>query len=168
MLWLAEAVVSPCWASSFWQSPQKEPKGLAPPSGSRCARLDSLRSPCGPAFGCYFASLRFFVPSLLQGLAAKGHPWPIAALGSGILLRSTSCIHAIVAASMPLNPLRNDYARPADGAFVLARVDGFGGAASWLLLCRMGEAGRYPCGWVIAWLMGIAALNPSYGCPPNL
>jgi len=35
-------------------------------------------------------------PSLLQGPAAKGHPWPIAAL----------------AASMPLNPLRNDSARP--------------------------------------------------------
>src|SRR3990167_11110532 len=35
-------------------------------------------------------------PSLLQGPAAKGHPWPIAAL----------------AASMPLNPLRNDSTRP--------------------------------------------------------
>jgi len=41
------------------------------------------------------------VPSLLQGPAAKGHPWPIAAL----------------AASMPLNPLRNDSTRPPDGAF---------------------------------------------------
>jgi len=40
-------------------------------------------------------------PSLLQGHAAKGHPWPIVAL----------------AASMPLNPLRNDSTRPSDGAF---------------------------------------------------
>ncbi|MNG36732.1 hypothetical protein D3C84_1238620 [compost metagenome] len=38
-------------------------------------------------------------PSLLQGPAAKGHPWPIAAL----------------AASMPLNPLRNDSTQPPDG-----------------------------------------------------
>ena len=35
-------------------------------------------------------------PSLLQGPAAKGHPWPIAAF----------------AASMSLNPLRNDSTRP--------------------------------------------------------
>ena len=40
-------------------------------------------------------------PSLLQGHAAKGHPWPIASL----------------AASMPLNPLHNDSTRPPDGAF---------------------------------------------------
>jgi len=39
-------------------------------------------------------------PSLFQGPAAKGHPWPIAAL----------------AASMPLNPLHNDSTRPPDGA----------------------------------------------------
>jgi hypothetical protein len=89
-------------------------------------------------------------PSLLQGPAAKGRPWPIAAL----------------AASRPLNPLRNDSARPADGAFVLARADWFDGVASWLLICRMGGAGRYPCGWVMAWLMGIAALNPSYDYKP--
>ena len=38
-------------------------------------------------------------PSLLQGPAAKGHPWPIASL----------------AASMPLNPLRNDSVRPPEG-----------------------------------------------------
>ena len=41
------------------------------------------------------------IPSLLQGPAAKGHPWPTAAL----------------AASMPLNPFHNDSTRPADGAF---------------------------------------------------
>ena len=38
-------------------------------------------------------------PSSLQGRAAKGHPWPIASL----------------AASMPLNPLRNDSVRPPEG-----------------------------------------------------
>ena len=43
-------------------------------------------------------------PSSLRGHAAKGHPWPIAAL----------------AASMPLNPLRNDSARPAEGAIYVA------------------------------------------------
>lgn len=30
---LLESLVSPCWVSSFWQSPQKEPKSLAPASG---------------------------------------------------------------------------------------------------------------------------------------
>ncbi|TWC40105.1 hypothetical protein FBY03_10347 [Pseudomonas sp. SJZ079] len=64
-------------ASPFWQSPQKEPKGLAPPYGP-------------PAAGS-------LTPSLLRGPAAKGHPWPITAL----------------AASMPLNPLHNDCVRPA-------------------------------------------------------
>jgi len=48
-------------------------------------------------------SLRYvpgsFAPSLLQGHAAKGHPWPIAAL----------------AASLPLNPFHTDSAHPADG-----------------------------------------------------
>ena len=39
------------------------------------------------------------VPSLLQGHAAKGHPWPIAAL----------------AASMPLNPFHGDSTRPPEG-----------------------------------------------------
>ena len=42
MAGLFQALVSPCWASPFWQSPQKEPKGLAPASGSRCARLPSF------------------------------------------------------------------------------------------------------------------------------
>ena len=66
-----------------------------------CASLRvrySLRSPFGPAFGCYFATLRF-APSPFQGHAAKGHPWPIASL----------------AASMPLNPFRNDSVRPPEG-----------------------------------------------------
>jgi len=68
---------------------------------ARLRRVDSLRSPFGPAFGCYSASLRSLAPSLFLGHAAKGHPWPIAAL----------------AASMPLNPLHNDSTRPPDGAF---------------------------------------------------
>ena len=55
-------------------------------------------------------------PSLFQGHAAKGHPWPIAALGFGILRRSTSYIHVVVAAFMPLNPLHNDSVRPPEGA----------------------------------------------------
>ncbi len=40
-----------------------------------------------------------FAPSALQGHAAKGHPWPIAAL----------------AASMPLNPLHTGSTLPSDG-----------------------------------------------------
>jgi len=47
-------------------------------------------------------ALRFapgsFAPSLFQGHAAKGHPWPIAAL----------------AASMPLNPFHDDSTHPPD------------------------------------------------------
>ena len=75
-----ETSVPPCWAGSFWHSPQKEPKGLAPGIRPRLRR-DSL------------------TPSSLQGLAAKGHPWPIASF----------------AASMPLNPFRNDSVRPPEG-----------------------------------------------------
>ena len=56
-----------------------------------------------------------FAPSAFQGHAAKGRPWPIAALGFGILRRSTSCIHAVVAASLPLNPFHTDSAHPSDG-----------------------------------------------------
>ena len=48
-------------------------------------------------------SLRYvpgtFAPSAFQGRAAKGHPWPIAAL----------------AASLPLNPFHTDSAHPPDG-----------------------------------------------------
>ena len=47
--------------------------------------LDSLRSPFGPACGCYFASLRLLVQ---RKLGKETHP--------GILRRSTSCIHAVV------------------------------------------------------------------------
>jgi hypothetical protein len=52
----------------------------------------------------------------LGGPPTKGHPWLIAALGFGILRRSTSYIHVVVAASMPLNPLHNDSVRPSEGA----------------------------------------------------
>ena len=71
------ALVSPSRASPFWQTPQKEPKGLCP-----CIRV--------------WLRQTSLTPSSLQGPAAKGHPWPIAAL----------------ATSMSLNPLRNDCARP--------------------------------------------------------
>lgn len=55
-------------------------------------------------------------PSLLRwpdlgGPPTKGHPWPIAALG----------------ASMPLNPLHNDYVRPTEGGdweCLVARSEG--------------------------------------------
>src|SRR5690606_15091516 len=75
-----EALVPPCWAGSFWQSPQKEPKGLAPDIRPRLRR----------------GSL---TPSLLQGPAYKGHPWPFKPL----------------AASMRLAPFRNDSVRPPEG-----------------------------------------------------
>ena len=47
-----------------------------PASGFRCAQLDSLRSPSGPAFGCYSASLRFLVPALLRGSSRWAIPGP--------------------------------------------------------------------------------------------
>jgi len=65
--------------------PQKKPKGLA------------------PTYGPGFAGVPL-ATSLLRGHAAKGHPWPFAAL----------------AASMPLNPLRKDSTRPAEGAIDVA------------------------------------------------
>lgn len=53
-------------------------------------------------------ALRFapgsFAPSPFQRHAAKGHPWPIAAL----------------AASMPLNPFHGDSAHPPEGAVGVA------------------------------------------------
>jgi hypothetical protein len=51
--------ISPRTASPFWQTPQKEPKGLRP-----CIRV--------------WLRQTSLTPSLLQGPAAKGHPWPIA------------------------------------------------------------------------------------------
>ena len=58
-------------------------------------------------------ALRFasgsFAPSLLQGSAYKGHPWPFK---RGRL--------SPFAASVRLIPLRNDSAHPPDGAFRVA------------------------------------------------
>ena len=48
------------------------------------------------------------IPSLFQGHVAKGHPWPIAPL----------------AASMPLNPFRNDSARPPEVDSVVPGTSG--------------------------------------------
>ncbi len=74
---LAGALVSPCWASHFFQTPKKVTKNACP-----CIRV-SLRS----------TSL---IPSTLRGPAYKGHPWPF----------------TLLAASMPLAPLRADSIRP--------------------------------------------------------
>ena len=57
------AFVSPIRASQFFQTrlraPKKVTKNACPHvSALRCALGDSLRSPFGPACGCYFASLR--------------------------------------------------------------------------------------------------------------
>ena len=79
-------------------------KRSCPLHPARLRRLDSLRSPCGPAFGCYCASLRFLAPSLFQGPAYKDRPWTFTPL----------------AASMRLAPFHNDSTRPSDGAFGVA------------------------------------------------
>ena len=75
-----------------------------PASGFRCAKLDSLRSPCGPAYGCYSASLRFLAPVPLRGPAYKGRPWPF-----------KRGRHRYLAASLRLVPLRDTSTRPPDG-----------------------------------------------------
>jgi len=85
------------------------------------------------------------VPSLLQGSAYKGRPWPFTPL----------------AASMRLTPFHNDSTRPPDGALGVA--------------CENGDSeqvGRVQPAMVLFWrvspalrdglAMGIAALNPSY------
>jgi len=76
---LLDALVPPCWAGPFWQSPQKEPKRLAPASGP------ALRS----GFVCSIAA---------SGVGLKGHPGPFKPF----------------AASMRLNPLRNDCAHSSE------------------------------------------------------
>ncbi|RFQ37063.1 hypothetical protein D0N87_08080 [Pseudomonas sp. ATCC 13867] len=95
--------------ASHFLKRQKVTKGLGPIIRVPLRGTDSLRSPFGPACGCYYATLRFPRSIEVSGARTrrsptKGHPWPIAALGFGFLRRSTSCIHAVVAASMPLNP----------------------------------------------------------------
>ena len=89
-------------------APQKsKQKRSAPASGTRRPRLATLDFP----------------HSIIAPRArprrppTKGHPWPIAAL----------------AASMPLNPLRNDSVRPSEGAIGVCpayRVEPTGGQAS--------------------------------------
>ena len=55
---------------------KRNQKVLPLASGPSCAGVRYLlRSPFGPACGCYSATLRF-APSPLQGSAYKGHPWP--------------------------------------------------------------------------------------------
>ncbi|WP_315809042.1 hypothetical protein [Pseudomonas sp. C9-3] len=55
-------------ASPFWQTPQKEPKGLAPPSGFSLGAKNSL------------------VEAKFQGHALTGHPWPDSALAASMPL----------------------------------------------------------------------------------
>ena len=78
---LTGLLVPPLRRLTFGKRPKSKQKVLPLASGSRCARLPSS--------------------IIAPGAAAKGHPWPIAAL----------------AASMPLNPFHNDSTRPPDGAF---------------------------------------------------
>ena len=66
-------------------------------------------------------------PSLLRGHATTGHPWPNEALTTSCC--STHC------ATIPLGLLK--------GAFVRARMYGFGRIANGLWLCRMGGAGLF-------------------------
>ena len=47
---LLDGLVSPCWASSFWQSPQKEPKSLAPTYGP-ALRSGFVRAIVAPGAG---------------------------------------------------------------------------------------------------------------------
>ena len=82
------------------------PKKGTPTSGFRYAKLDSLCSPCGPACGCYSASLRFLAPALLRGrltraihgpLSLSPHPCgslPYATPLLGLLkgIRSRACV----------------------------------------------------------------------------
>ena len=54
-------------------------------------------------------------PVPLRGGGLQGPSRPFEPLGLGILRRSNSCIHAVVATSLRLVPLRNTSARPSDG-----------------------------------------------------
>ncbi len=75
------------WQLPGWPAPPKVTKRSCPLHPARLRRVPSLHHCSRGPTGC--------------GPPTKGHPWPIAAL----------------AASMPLNPLRNDSTRPPDGAF---------------------------------------------------
>jgi hypothetical protein len=81
-----EGLVSPCWASHFFQALKKVSKNALPlHPAPRFARGS-------------------FAPSPLQGSAYKGHQRP----------------YKPFAASLRLNPLRNDSAHPPEGAFGVA------------------------------------------------
>jgi len=70
--------------------------GFGPPGRvtfSSRGKSNQKRLPLHAALRCAQGS---FVPSLLQGSAYKGHPWPFKPF----------------AASMPLNPLRSDSTHP--------------------------------------------------------
>ncbi|MNQ27378.1 hypothetical protein D3C85_406360 [compost metagenome] len=89
-----------------------------PASGFRCAQLDSLRSPFGPACGCYSASLRFLAPALFRGSSR----WAIPGLG-GPAHRSSFGIHAKRPSTQHLRySLRSPYG-PA-GSFLVYRQSG--------------------------------------------
>jgi hypothetical protein len=75
----------------------------------RFARVrNSLRSPFGPAYGCYFASLRC-APSLLRGSAYKGHPRPFK---RGRLVLSPHPCGSPLYATIPLTLLKGPLAPP--------------------------------------------------------
>ncbi|TCL29617.1 hypothetical protein EV691_11661 [Azotobacter chroococcum] len=68
-----------------------------------------------------------FPPSVvISGGRHEGPSMALAALGFGILRRSTSCIHAVVAASMPLDPFHADSARPDEGGMGAVPTSGKG------------------------------------------
>ena len=109
------ASVPPCWAGPFWQSPgwPAPPKGTkrACPAIRPCASLRvrySLRSPFGPAYGCYSASLRC-APSLLRGSAYKGRPWPFK---RGRLVLSPHPCGSPLCATIPLTLLKGRLVLP--------------------------------------------------------
>ncbi|ACO81279.1 hypothetical protein AvCA_52040 [Azotobacter vinelandii CA] len=57
-----------------------------------------------------------FPPSVvIPGARHEGPSMALGLFGFGVLRRSTSCIHAVVAASMPLDPFHADSARPDEG-----------------------------------------------------
>jgi hypothetical protein len=112
--------VAPLWRVTSGSRPRGNQEGLPHASGSRCARLDSLRSPFGPACGCYSATLRLLTESLFQRPGPKGHPWPVGPF----------------AASMRLNLLRKKSVRPPERGAALARMDKYAAVAYWRLICQ--------------------------------
>ena len=91
--------------------PAKSKQKVLPQHPARLRRVDSLLSPCGPAFGCYCASLRFLVPSLLQG-PDRMRPTDE---GPSLAHRGSRGIHA----AQPLDSLRSP-SGPACGCYFAA------------------------------------------------